>query len=380
MSNISAERLEHSRGDGFTLFTDVNNQLMERLGQQMLPARISVDDVHHQFTTHPSEADVAASFEVDVPPVTLPFDELNVSSSSAALFFVSRQLTNQLLDITHSDEAERTSESFHKQFGITDIDKRKARSYYFDHGFDDTEFAWHFAPALANAVVGEMITAGIISEAQQERFTLGDWANIIGSGWFSSLIHEMTTEKFGAYGIFGKNLADYGKDEFLDMLEIQATTHQYPPVSTVGPAFQFEIVEESGLTYVTAKLSERLARELHAGMDDGLQSRTQERGKTHGCPAARYAGSLSVDAVMNDLHLQSLVAREEMALSPSNRPDRVRFQQEYTTIDRSLMTLAARLDGYDRAYGTPFITHTEHKTAVEHRYVPPTDVLCASSN
>lgn len=376
MTSFADERLHHSREVGFPLFTDVNNQLMEYLRGLPVPEAISTGDILQQYTTHPSEDDIMTELKVRNRGNTPPFDSLGVSTSSAALFFVARQFRGQLLDTTRGHNNDITTELFHKQFGITDEDKIRAGDFYYDFGFDDTDFTWHFAPAVANSVVLEMAENGIISAEQQRQLTLGDWANIIRAGWFSSLMQEMTSEKFGAYGRYGKDLANFGDLELLDYLKMRARASRYSPVSIVGNAFQFATITEDGRETIAASLSDKTRHELRAGMDDGMQSvETEKRGKTHGCPVARYAGTLAADAIENDIHLQNLIVRGEIQVYPSSKPGRVRFRQERTTIDNGLRVLADRLDLYDRTYGTPLISHTKRETRVYHHYLPTADVL-----
>ena len=213
-----------------------------------------------------------------------------------------------------------------------------------------------------------------ITEEQYADLTFGDWADIIGSAWFSDLIHDMALTNNGRYAGFGNGASDYREDGLKSYLGLSRNSgcDCEPCRFTILDLFDANSLyeEDTDQTFLTASLTADFRGWLRKGMKES---------KSPGCPVARRAGALSLGLVDNDPHARRLIDRGDMEIiSRDEERGRARFVQEYTPIDRALDSFAALLDQYDQAYGTPYVYSASSR--VVHRRLPKTSVLTRRGN
>lgn len=338
-------RASYLAEDGFVLFTDANNRLMDFMRDLRPPEPVTVP-----------YASVGPEDEI------LPYRPPG-NVAAAGLFYSARRLQGQLLEVVRGSEGSGTCEAFFRQFDISNSEQRTADRYCHDRGFDDPDFTWYFAPLIANVVVKQTVAEGFMATSAYEQMTLSDWASIMRSPWFSSLMQQMAIAKFGAYGTMGKQWYTWGND-FVDDVASHAIHQGYPPISDQKP---FCIAPEQPSAPAKALLTPTFKRQLRAGMDRGQMSVLNISGVTRGCPIARYAGTLP-DRVTENPHMRRLVERGELTMNPSKQLGRIAFRQERTAIDVALDVLADRLVLYEETYGTPYVSYDEQaQVHVEHR-------------
>ncbi len=311
-----------------------------------------VNDVFHQFFD-----DAYHTIEVKQRSSTVVIQE-DLNYSAGGLMVVAEHLIVGLKGLDAPDDSSAG-------YGITEDDlSRDQNKFSFFGGFRNIDFTWHFAPAVANAVMQTFMSAGYISEEQYDNMTFGDWADIIGSAWFGDLMHDMALTSNGVYRGFGVLREHYLKDSLRSYLD-------YEPGDGMpaGDAALFEIRsvydEEPDRTYITANTTDDFRTYLRQKMQSN---------NSPGCPAARKAGALSLGVVNHYKHARNLIARGDIIVLDTNL-DRgsARFVQDYTPIDRALDAFAGLLDRYDEQYGTPY-WHAESLQLV-HESRPKTNVL-----
>ncbi|HSX00267.1 MAG TPA: hypothetical protein VLH38_04490, partial [Patescibacteria group bacterium] len=90
-------------------------------------------------------------------------------------------------------------------------------------------------------------------------------------------------------------------------------------------------------TYLTAVMNDGFRRQMHDRM---------KRARSLGCPVAGHAGSIALRLFAeNNPHAKRLVEEGIITMGNINRRgERVRFAQEYTSIDKGLIVFADLLD------------------------------------
>ncbi|HSX00266.1 MAG TPA: hypothetical protein VLH38_04485 [Patescibacteria group bacterium] len=138
----------------------------------------------------------------DIPQITaeqnVEVAQMNPSAGSLHL------LTHRIQ--SHA-EAIAKSPDFNSIYGVSPEDIGPNNRFKYDGGFADQDFVFYFAGAMANNVVALFEKQSYITTEQRANMTLGDWADLIGSGWFGDLMHDMALAQINTYGTFGKNLA-----------------------------------------------------------------------------------------------------------------------------------------------------------------------------
>ncbi|HKU18944.1 MAG TPA: hypothetical protein VJP80_06785 [Candidatus Saccharimonadales bacterium] len=331
MSGLS-ERQIFQRTDGFTLYTDVSEQLATYLSDHpvpMLPSRVP-----EKFD--PLGMTGRADVRIDDDPAAM------------RLYCTARHI---------EDLVPRGRELI--QFGATDIDlDGRIDQYAFAAGFGDTNFPWYFSAGLANACVDEFVNTGAITKEQKDKLTLHDWANVIGTGWFSGLVHDMALTKNLVYRSFGDKPHDYDRGSLQRMLCIDE-----PPL-ICGEKYE----PEEDRTYHVAKLGKEATQYLRSAMQSG---------DSLGCPVARRSVLLPRKLVDTDIHTQHLLDRGSMNIVPKRSTEtHVRATVEWTAIDTTLAVFANQLDQYQAVYGEPYLKgRSGSRIHIEHREAEPIDAL-----
>jgi hypothetical protein len=314
---------------------------------------VLVDDVFHQFFDDASHAVAVKQRGGEVL-------QEDVSPSAGGLAVVAEHLRVGLHKLKAPDDPS-------SGYGVTKKDlSRDKNRFSFISGFRNVDFTWHFAPAVANAVVQTFVADGYIAAEQYDNFTLGDWADIIGSAWFSDLMHDMALTSNGEHRGFGEQRAHYANGNnalraYLDYNPEAGSPDDNTALFDVCSVYE----EESGQTYLTASVTNNFRSYLREKM---------HAKDSPGCPVARKAGTLSLALVNHDHHARDLIARGDLRITDTNQErGTVRFTQDYTPIDRALDVFVGLLDEYATQYGTPY-WHTESSQIV-HEYRPKTGAL-----
>ncbi len=258
--------------------------------------------------------------------------------------------------------------SFYGRFGVGEADFAAiAGKSIFERGFADTDFPWHFSAGLASAIVEDFVENGKITADQADNLTLGDWANIIGSGWFSELAHSMAFTANGTWNSYGKYKPSYSKNALKQELDARFALKK-----SQGKTKLFDIHEEphEGFIYLTASLDLDVRAKLRATMHSSVNQ------KSTGCPVARRTTRIPVEMAENDSHVKSLIDLGVMSVKRVTG-DEALLEQEFTAIDRTLIFFAEQLDRYESFHGNPIITQSQalHKRNVIHEFRPPTHAL-----
>lgn len=327
MTSETSQRKDYMRGAGFLLASDVGHQFFD----DMLRMRAS------------------KAQEITRQTISIPTPDV-------ALHGVSRVFWKKIGD----DIGEGYKRFFSREYGVTDEDYR-SNLFYFKKGLGDQEFTWHFAPTIASELVTTFHRDGLIDDEQRNQLTLGDWADMIGSGWFSNVIHNLALTDNGSYGGYGWDVSNYGR------LGSLATR-----VGFTKEAFETSYLYDSAtdLTFATGSLTNAFTRFLRNKM---------QKSDSPGCPVARHAGTLSTVLIKQNQHAQNMIRRGDLELGAmSEDGKKTRFRQEYTPIDRSLDVLAALIDRYEAAFGTPVFDEESRKFV--HKRLPKTNALVLPGN
>lgn len=296
---------------GFGLYTNMNDRLLEDLSKKSLRP---VDPNQPQLDLTPSVAQ---------------------NNPAGTSLFLAIRSASELLP--------RSAASFLRKFRIKSHDRSESeRHAFFDNGFGDMGFTWHFSAGVANTVVDFFIDQGVMTQSQKDAFTLKDWANIIGSGWFSRLMHSMALTSNGVYLDFGDRHENYGYRAFHAKLRSELLAN---PLSEL---FTYQEQTEDGHRYATAALTPQFTKNLR---DEIYKNR-----RTIGCPVARNSIRLPADQLKKDDHLKELIANG--ALTVVGDPDKegagtVQLVQGWTAIDKTLAFVAMQLEQYEERFGTP---------------------------
>lgn len=337
-------------GEGFALTTDVNNRLLEDI-HALVPEKLP----EHPF---------------GLGTLSMGHDgERQPTDSAVAVALVVSSLSRPLR------EANDGGFIFEQTYGITRRDKEQADAFFeLGRGLTTLDFTWHAAPALAVAAVHSFEDAGLITREQQQNMTLHDWANIIGTGWFSRLSHSMAYAKNATYrtlGMKGEDLQPKGLTHCLKEA-IDAVDENMEPF-----VIQEEYEPIEALWYTTASLTESLKKALRKSLHpDGL-TKDNLKDMSPGCPGARFVTMLPADTVRNNKHIQSLIKRGDLAVDEArSTAEKIRLTQEYSAIDNALILLAAKLDQYQNLYGMPQLDRLTFNGGVTHAHnVPDVDAL-----
>jgi hypothetical protein len=340
-------RVEFHETDGFALYTDVNDQLMEDLADKTVPRMEESsrpDDPRGVYIT-----DAARRI-------------INSNPAGASLFFTVRAIQAQV----PSYYADR--EAVQRRLGITAEDKARAeRAGAFEHGFADLAFPWHFSAALANAAADILVENEALTQAEKNSFTLHDWSNIIRSDWFSRLAHLMALTVNGKYGSFGNNLSEY---RLRALNKLLADKEVIETLDQEVLEYSQELDQDNAVLTASVKLSHVALR--------GLRALMRNDPNTKGCPVARYSVLLPRTLVNQNPHVQSLIARGTLKIvEERSTDDQVRLIQEETAIDKTLKLFASQLDQYEDSHGTPEVNAESFRTHViiTHRVKPPISTL-----
>jgi hypothetical protein len=296
--------------EGFALLTDVSHQAMDNLTHTPLPELPSLSEIRNDSNAR-----------------GIPGCDLALWTLAGNMYKYSG-LRNGDVD------------TFDAQFGITQQDRERAiNSGAFGAGLGEKYFPVMFSAFVATRVANQFLKDGMLSISNRLEFTLKDWANIIGSGWFSDLVHDLALAQNGQYGTQGASLSPYHDPLYFRKLENIKDT-----VPIFESDFAYEPFEDR--THVIAKLTTAARRQLRTGMQ------TQN---SVGCPVARHATTLPREALSTNPHVKRLIKAGRLMVNPQIDPksDRVVVQQEESAIDELLVVIAAKLDEYQNNYGNP---------------------------
>ncbi|RYX78967.1 hypothetical protein EON76_04630 [bacterium] len=299
-------------------------------------------DIGHKFseeieTLLPTKAKRISGINLDNK---LPPTQLNIAAAAVTIFHdvVKRARLTEMKE----DRLVRMYRKYH----VSTEERDRIPMNIYNKGFDDLEFTFHFAPAVAVNVVDVFLDSGAITQEEYDQLTLGDIADMVGSGWFSDLMHDMALTRNGVYGGYGKEASDYQKlhleSRLADSIEVP---HSVQSLFTIS-----EQSASDGFTYKIATLNKTFRRCLRDEMSQSdIKGRTQD---SVGCPVARRAGTVAIELAQGK-RAKSLVDRSYMHTGELTRSGKQRVHQEYTAIDHALDVTANLLDRYDELYGTP---------------------------
>jgi len=319
---------DYRRFDGFTLTADVAHQF--------------IDDVH----------------ELEIPQIGSQLDikAEGLKPSSGSLYLITSQVNSRVEDLIKEP-------GFADKYGITPDDLGPKNHFKYENGFADQNFVFNFAGGMAHSVVARFEQKGYITQEQRASMTLGDWADVIGSGWFAELVHDLAFTKLGMYGFFGRSPRDYTDDRGIEGQLNEQHRLGVKDVLDIGSKYD-EVVDR---TYLTAGAKADFRYMLRKLMKEA---------RSLGCPVARHAGSLSLEFLEADLHARRLVDEGNLTItSVHQQVGKARFKQEYTPIDKGLIVLADLLDSYDASFGTPYVRMRKQDTKLVHERRRKTEAL-----
>lgn len=225
------------------------------------------------------------------------------------------------------------------------------QQFHFHKGVADQDFTWHFAGFMAMQVAYAFEDSVLTAPGSINKATLTDWADIIGSQWFSNLMHDMAVTSNGVYKRLGRDIEDYkhnalqhseiGEEvncpEDLLVIKLSSDTHsgtdELP--TTVGP---------------TADLSPKARHKLRKNLRECNRPEGWEANSSIGCPVARKKFEVSDDPD-DAIHFEVLALRGLASIKEKNT--KLVVEQELTPIDRYLLNLSTILVDIDRKIGTP---------------------------
>ena len=331
------DRQDFQRTDGFALYTDVNDRLMEDLSARDIPQ--IPEDQPPGYGIHGPRSSI-----VDENP------------AGVSLYIAMRHIVGRSLDSNMTG-------TLYQRYNVTDDDRSRAANFAFADGFGDLDFPWHFSAGLANEVVDYLVVQSKLTQEQKNKFTLNDWANIIGSRWFSRLAHLMALSGNGTYGSFGGIVDDYYSGALAQRLANRNILS-----NVQEPIFEYSEEEDAaGLRYAAVELSQVAIRGLRADM---------RKSNSLGCPVARYSVLLPSQLVKTDPHVRALIGRQTLTMvTERSTSDRVRATQERSAIDKTLSLFADQLRAYAANYGTPRMVHSPNYLKINHRFARPANAL-----
>lgn len=323
--------------EGFVIYNDAIDQVMERLANEPLPT--------------PEECREFIDYEWVAQEAKMH----DCLSSSIGLHVVSKLLARQacVKDTRNSSRADH--------FNLSKQECKQVHEYTYYDGLDELDFTWIFSSVLASAAMQKFIQADTISRDEANSLQLSDWADIISSDWFSSLTRTLAHTGFGAYGGNGR-FGDRIKDHRLGALEEQLNeraAQKFKLSQQKGEALAVQPLEggfRGAKAVVTPAFSTLLIAMLRCSSKDGEPGSYYDFGGSIGCPVARHAAVLPADyetSMPRVLRLQAIGH-----LSIADKPDingNFPATQVTSAIDRNLAFIASQLRTFHEQYGTPTI-------------------------
>lgn len=311
--SISDARRAFMRKEGFLMFTEANQELLNEIAALPLTAAEGLYAIEND--------DYDREYVDGVGP-------------SLALFAVTKHIIDEQVKIYgYPERALRNIQA-------TPQEKREIGMRTLIGGIEDQDFPWHFSAGVAASVAYEFIDAGVISQEEFDNLSLADWSVMIGSGWFRKLIHSMAYAANGTWGSFGNRLFDYYKGSLRDKLERRlgvASDHDLYSIQEKSDPVE-------GKNYTTAKLHPAIIKKLR-------QEMKEESNRSVGCPVARLACKISVEE-LEEVRVARLLQSGLLSVE-SKTDDTVILRQEMTTIDRTLLLFSRQLMAYHYEFGTP---------------------------
>lgn len=343
-----SHRMTFMKTRGFALYTDTNNRMLEHM--MSTPLSSPAEDVavfeqwaiENHFTT------------------TQSFSEFTTTLTSAGtLFYMSQILTKKFSAYIGQENT----------FGFTLEDERLVDGQaQFGNGFGDLDFTAHFAPVVANDMIAFLVDEGVITAEQRNSLTLTDWADMIGSSWFSHAMHLYALTRNGMYASLGKAPEQYVNQE---VVKKRASNLANIPKGTPSYTYKLETDNENGTVSISVA--------PHPGIIKALRDAMHAQGDTVGCPVARKATRLPVDILENDPHAKRLIDTGQLTILDGRQTDGfVRVAQTDTAIDHTLQYIANQLRSYDGQHGTPYVSQgpgPDRKPTIEHRRSQPSHAL-----
>lgn len=333
---------EYKLHEGAAVFTYINNSILEYVAQQSITALGKWESVPNDHSMQ------------DITP------------SALALYAVGKHLNRPFRAVNANLTAVK------EHCALDDQTLRGMRNNTSDTcGLADLDFTGHFAPGVAANIVSFFVQEGIITSEQQRVFTLTDYANLINTGWFSTIMHTFARTSNGVFGRFGNDAYHYKQDALRRHLDDHLSRKHMPKTSLFTYAEKTD--PDDGYAYHTANITPAVVQLLRKQLRRGVI-------RTLGCPVARHNVTLDDQLVEESIPAQQLL--ESQALVPSGKElrdgsDRTHYELPYSTIDNALILLGQRLIAYDNIYGTPY-PHTSRfsgKRMWRHKKQVAVDVL-----
>ncbi len=251
----------------------------------------------------------------------------------------------------------------------------ETKEYLFRKGTGDQEFTWQFASYIAVQVAYRLEKDGLLAEADVAQLTLGDWADMIGSEWFGSLLHDMAIAAPGTYRELGSSSTDY-----IYSATDMPTPHREQEVWGKLPDKLFETaiatahtseLEEASPT-PTAMLTPAFRQALRQSVRLEGYSRDGEQVingdlTSMGCPMVRHGFEIEARyrPSFEELAKRGLVAIIE-------KRGKTFAVQVLSPIDRYLQLFAQLLTDIDRVHGTPTL---QEDGSVTYAQYPKTNIF-----
>jgi hypothetical protein len=313
-----SERQIFQRTDGFALYTDTNDRITADLAHQVVPPlpltlskKYGLTDMYAQSCKRVEE-----------------------NPGAMRLYCTMKRILDIVPDFADIGK-----------YGVSEEDIKLGNTYAFSAGFGDLEFPWHFSAGLANACVDGFVDENAITSEQKNAFTLHDWANVIGAGWFGRLANNMALTGGGVYLQFGGQPADYDAGALHHKLVGTHIIHPTDPLFTYEQLYE----PEEQATYHALDLSKEATHGLRQNMHNAA-------GTSLGCSVARNSVLLPNETVETNPHVQALLDRGTLRIVPERSTStHTRATAEWTAIDTTLHLFAGQLEQYENNYGTPRI-------------------------
>jgi len=322
----------HQRGEfmstkAFSTYTDVNDRLLETLRATPIP-QIN-PDAYEEYRKTTSGG---------------KYPEEVIADPAAKSLFVTALHLRQLVPIG--------DERFRKQHGFTAQDERQAVQHrIFGYGLENMDFPWHFSAGVANAVADFFVDEGALTGQQKEQFRLQDWAAMIESDWFGRVTHDLALTARHLHRIFGYELEHFQKNSLQKYFDKELALDG-KPLFNLGWVTGQRPDEAQPIAKLDKAFNQTLKERMHS-------SEEKYKEQSVGCPVARKMVSLTVEDAAANSHITQLVERGTLRPVPRASADRVAFQQDDTTIDRTLVLIAGQMRRYEAAYGTPRLVPAE---------------------
>lgn len=313
----SIERPDWQRREGFTMVTDVAFKVLDDIAP-LQPAAATMDSIGDSRVYEAALADI--------------------TDTARSLYVAATQLSGGVPgheDITHDP-----------RYGLDKQDIRQGYRYAYQSGVGELAFTWHFAPALAQAAVRDMVDTGHLDQQDVDTWSLSDWANIVGTGWFSRTAHTMAYTRNGIYRRFGSSPHSYEEGALQRALQGSGI-----PIETNETLFDIQerYEPEDEQVYVTAFPNKKVRAALRAELE--LSDRP-----TGGCPVARFSTMLPHDMLAADPHAANLIHDNIAEVVPERATeDEAMLRLPWSPIDATLAVLASKLEQYEELHGTPKI-------------------------